>query len=75
MAQIELLFASVALPVFVAPVTPVFGRIRTAWNTKNMNAMESKDPSSSTGTKPELDDFVSMLIVYCEQNDDTPGLA
>ena len=40
-----------------------------------MNAMESKDPSSSTGTKHELDDFVSMLVVYCEQNDDTPGLA
>ena len=40
-----------------------------------MNAMESKDPSSSTGTKSELDDFVGMLIVYCEQNDDTPGLA
>ena len=40
-----------------------------------MNAMESKDPSSSTGTKHELDDFVSMLTVYCEQNDDTPGLA
>ena len=24
---------------------------------------------------PELNDFVSMLIVYCEQNDDTTGLA
>ena len=37
--------------------------------------MESKDPSTSTGTMPELNDFVSMLIVYCEQNDDTPGPA
>ena len=75
MGQIELLFSPVALPVFVAPVPAVFGRIRTAWNTKNMNPMESKDPSSSTGTMPELNDFLSMLIVYCEQNDDTPGLA
>ena len=46
MAQLELLFAPVALPAFVAPVVPVIGRIRPAWNTKNMNAMESKDPST-----------------------------
>ena len=58
-AQLVLIFAPVALPAFVPPVVPVIGRIRTAWNTKNMNDMESKDPSSSTGTKHELDDFVS----------------
>ena len=76
-AQLVLIFAPVALPAFVPPVppVPVIGRIRTAWNPKNMNAMESKDPSSSTGTMSELNDFLSMLIVYCEQNDDTPGLA
>ena len=66
MAQLALIFEPVALPVFVPPVVPVIGSIRSAWNTKNMNAMESKDPSSSTGTMPELNDFVSMLIVYCD---------
>ena len=60
MAQLALLFEPVALPAFVPPVVPVIGRIRPAWNTKNMNAMESKDPSSSTGTMPELNDFVSI---------------
>ena len=77
MGQLDLLFAPVGLPAFapVAPVVPVIGRIRPSWNTKNMNPMESKDSSSSTGTREELHDFLSMLIVYCEQNDDTAGLA
>ena len=42
--MLALIFEPVALPAFVPPVVPVIGRIRSAWNTKNMNAMESKDP-------------------------------
>jgi len=59
MGQLELMFAPVGIPTFapVAPVVPVIGRIRPSWNTKNMNPMESKDSSSSTGTREELHDF------------------
>ena len=37
MAQLALIFEPVALPAFVPPVVPVIGRIRPAWNTKNMH--------------------------------------
>ena len=43
MAQVELLFAPVGHPVFVAPVAQVIGRLRPSWSTKNMNNMESRD--------------------------------
>ena len=72
--QIELMFAPVSIAVFVAPSVPVV-RTRSTWSTKNMKAMESSDPSSSTGTLKELQNFLSLLIVFCEQNDDTPGTA
>jgi len=71
--QIELMFAPVSIPVFVAPSVPGV-RTRLTWSTKNMKAMESADPSSSTGTLKELQNFLSLLIVFCEQSDDTPGI-
>ena len=43
--QIELMFAPVSIPVFVAPSVPGV-RTRLTWNTKNMKAMESADPST-----------------------------
>ena len=72
--QIDLRFAPVSIPVFVAPSVPGV-RTRAPWNTKNMKDMDSSDVSSSTGTLKELQNFLSLLIVYCEQNDDTPGTA
>ncbi len=42
MGQLELMFAPVGLPAFVAPVVPVIGRIRPSWNTKNMNPMDTR---------------------------------
>ena len=72
--QIDLMFAPVPIPVFVAPSVPGV-RTRAPWNTKNLKDMESSDESSSTETLKELQNFLSLLIVFCEQNDDTPGTA